>query len=285
MMNNQIKQMVRSVVDDPIMGITPLSGGMISDVLKVEFQQHPSLVAKISDGAPDLTIEAFMLKYLKQHSNLPVPTVIYANKHLLLIDFIDSSVGLSNSIQSHIGELLGQLHQITSSQYGLERDTVIGPIHQPNPLSDSWIEFFRNHRLLYMMDIALKSGNLSQSLYDRLQKFAKHIDKHLIEPEKPALIHGDIWTTNVLTRNNKIVGIIDPAIYYAHNEMELQYMTLFGNFGQVFFDSYQRFIPVDETFFTTRRHVYNLYPLLVHVALFGGHYPASVDMILRKFDH
>lgn len=284
-MTDQLKSTIQSIVGVPVQTVTPLSGGMISEVLKIDFQTHPSLVAKTSEAGHDLTIEAYMLEYLKNNSDLPIPDVIHADENLMLIEFIESSVGLNHAIQAHIGELLGQLHLITASQYGLERDTLIGPIHQPNPLSDSWIEFFREHRLLYMADIALQSGNLSQALYDRLQSFAEKVDSYLIEPKNPVLIHGDIWTTNVLTKNNKVVGIIDPAIYYAHNEMELQYLTVFGNFGQAFFDRYQQFIPVDDDFFNVRRYIYNLYPLLVHVAIFGGRYPDSVDSVLRRFQH
>lgn len=284
-MNKQLKQTIQSIVGDTVQQILPLSGGMISEVLKIDFQKHASLVAKTSESGHDLTIEAYMLDYLKNNSDLPVPDVIHTDENLMLIEFIDSTVGLNDTLQAHMGELLGHLHKITASQYGLERDTLIGPIHQPNPQSDSWIVFFREHRLLYMAGIARQSGNLSQSLYDRLQTFADKIDQYLIEPDNPVLIHGDVWTTNVLVKQNRIVGIIDPAIYYAHNEMELQYLTLFGSFSQAFFDSYQRYIPVDEAFFNVRRYIYNLYPLLVHVAIFGGGYSNSVDGILRRFRH
>lgn len=282
-MNSQLIETIQNIIVGKINTVTSLSGGMISEVVKIDFQNHPPIVAKTSHEGHDLRIEGYMLEYLQEKSDLPIPKVIHADVTLLLIDYIDSTTGLNPQIEGQIGELLSHLHQITATQYGLERDTLIGPIHQPNTQSDSWIAFFREHRLLYMADIALQSGKLSQSLYDRIQIFAQNIDQYLIEPEKPVLIHGDIWTTNVLTKNNKVVGIIDPAIYYAHNEMELQYLTLFGNFGQAFFDSYQRFIPVDEAFFTTRRYVYNLYPLLVHVAIFGGRYPNLVDTVLQKF--
>lgn len=282
-MQNNLKRTVQTLIGEEVTLIKPLSGGMISDVVKIDFKNHQPLVAKLSHDSHNLTIEAYMLEYLKTHSDLPIPTVVHAEEQLLLIDYIDGHTGLNHPVQSDLGEMLGHLHQITSKTYGLERDTLIGPLHQPNPQSESWISFFRDQRLLYMADIALKSGNLSISTYNRLQKLAEKIDQYIIEPSTPILIHGDMWTTNILVNNNHVVGIIDPSIYYAHNEMELAYMTLFDTVGQSFFDSYQQIIPVDQAFFDIRRHIYGLYPLLVHVKIFGGKYADSVNATLSKF--
>jgi fructosamine-3-kinase len=282
-MQNNLKQAIQTIISKEITTITPLSGGMISDVVKIDFNNRQPLVAKLSHDSHDLTIEAYMLQYLKSHSDLPIPNVVHAEEQLLLIDYIDGHIGLNQPIQSDLGKMLGYLHQNTSTHYGLERDTLAGPLHQPNPQSDSWIEFFRDQRLLYMADIALKSGNLSMNIYNRLQKLAEKIDHYIIEPPAPVLIHGDMWTSNILVNNNQVVGIIDPSIYYAHNEMELAYMTLFDTVGQSFFDSYQQIIPVEQTFFDIRQHIYGLYPLLVHVKIFGGKYANSVDATLSKF--
>lgn len=282
-MDNIIKQFIENVVNANIIKVEALSGGMISHVIKVTLDNHQTLVAKLSDTDHDLTIEAYMLQYLKDHSQLPIPRVIHATPQIMLLDYINGTTGLNTATQGELGKLLVQLHQVTATQFGLERDTLIGPIHQPNPLSDSWISFYREQRLLYMAKIALQSGYLPQEMYQRIQSFAESVDKFLIEPEAPALIHGDMWTTNILVKQNQIVGIIDPALYYGHNEMELAYMTLFGSVGQVFFDTYTQVIPVDTAFFEVRRHVYNLYPLLVHVTIFGKKYNHLVDSTLNTF--
>lgn len=282
-MQNNLKQTVETLINAKVTTITPLSGGMISEVVKISFENRQPLVAKLSQTDHDLTIEAYMLDYLKTHSELPIPNVVHAEKQLLLIDYIDSETGLSANIQSELGQMIAQLHQITADQYGLERDTLIGPLHQPNPKSDSWIEFFRDERLLYMANIALQSGHLPKPTYARILKLADKLDDYIIEPSAPTLIHGDMWTSNILVKNNHVVGIIDPSVYYAHNEMELAYMTLFDTVGQPFFEKYQQIIPIDEAFFTVRRHIYGLYPLLVHVKIFGGRYPNLVDATLKRF--
>ena len=283
-MQNTLKQTIKAIIGDDITSLAPLSGGMISEVVKINFKTHPPLVAKLSQDSHDLTIEAYMLEYLSTNSELPIPKVVHADKQLLLINYIESNTSLNQITQSELGKLIAHLHQITANQYGLERDTLIGPLPQPNPQSNSWIEFFREQRLLYMAEIALQSGNLPKSIYERLLNVAEKLDQYIIEPSAATLIHGDMWTSNILVNNNRIVGIIDPSIYYAHNEMELAYMTLFNSVGQSFFESYQQIIPLDDAFFTTRRHIYGLYPLLVHVKIFGGRYANLIDQTLNQFN-
>jgi len=132
---------------------------------------------------------------------------------------------------------------------------------------------------------AARAGRMPQRLYARLEKFADNIERWLNEPEHPSLIHGDVWTTNVLAHNGRITGFIDPAVYYAHPEIELAFTTLFGTFGSAFFERYRELRPLKPGFFEERRDIYNLYPLLVHVRLFGGGYAASVDQTLSRFGY
>lgn len=262
---------------------------MIGDVYQIDLADGRKVVAKVADSeAASLRIEGYMLRYLGEHSQLPVPDVLYdADDTLLLMTYIEGQSQLGDAEQQHAAELLADLHNLTQPQYGLERDTLIGPLPQPNPPSDSWIDFFRDHRLLYMARLAHADGPLPADFLTRIEKLSTRLDNWLFEPEQPSLIHGDIWTTNVLTRQGRITGFIDPAIYYAHAEIELAYTTLFGTFGRTFnsafFHHYHTLRPIQPGFFEERRHLYNLYPLLVHVRLFGGSYVNRVDEILHTF--
>ena len=260
-----------------------LAGGMISQVMRVELDKGESVVAKIGDGGHDLTIEAYMLRYLREHSGLPVPEVLHDESSLLLMEFVEGQIEWEGESLCHLGELLARCHQVTSASYGHERDTLIGPLHQPNRPMDSWIEFFRERRLLYMIGVARDSGNLPAELEDRLHRIADRVDEFLIEPEKPVLIHGDMWKTNVISRAGRVTGIIDPALYYAHNEMELAYMTLFDGTGEEFFRAYSNTVPLEDDFYTTRRHIYNLYPLLIHLTVFGAKYRPPLHETLSRF--
>ena len=262
-----------------------LAGGMISQVLRIELDNGESLVAKVGDGSHDLTIEAYMLRYLREYTVLPVPAVLHDEPSLLLMEYVAGRIEWEGESLRHLGELLACCHQVTSPTYGLERDTLIGPLHQPNPQMDSWIGFFREQRLLYMTRIARESGNLPAALEQRLLHIADHLDQFLIEPCTPVLIHGDMWRTNVIVRDGRVAGIVDPALYYAHNEMELAYMTLFSGTGEEFFSAYSSHIPVNQDFFSTRRHIYNLYPLLIHLTIFGEKYLHPLHETLTRFGY
>lgn len=263
-----------------------LGGGCISQVYRVVLTNEQILVAK-HDPSQDaqLELEGFMLQYLAEQSTLPVPEVFHASAHLLLMAYIEGVNYFSPGAQEHAAELLAILHKISAHAYGFERDTLIGGLHQPNPWTKSWISFFRDQRLMYMANESVQAGRLPPSMYKRLGRFCEKLDIWLKEPEQPSLIHGDVWTTNILSDKDRIVGFIDPAIYFADPEIELAFTTLFGTFSSPFFSRYQEFRPLDKDFFDSRKDIYNLYPLLVHVRLFGGSYFQNVDSTLRRFGY
>ena len=167
--------------------------------------------------------------------------------------------------------------------FGLERDTLIGGLPQPNPRTESWLVFFRDRRLQYMAREAHRAGRLPAAVLGRVESLAGRLDEWIDEPPHPALIHGDMWTGNVLCHGGRISGFVDPAIYYADPEIELAFSTLFGTFGDSFFGRYNELSPLRPGFFGERKDLYNLYPLLVHVRLFGGSYVGGVERILSRF--
>lgn len=279
---------IETAVSPPssVKDIVPLSGGCIGQVYRVRLADGRQLVAKADDGPdPRLHIEGDMLRYLADHSDLPVPAVWHSTPRLLLMDYLPGNSHFSAEAQRHAAELLAALHEVTAPHYGLAQDTLIGGLHQPNPATDSWLAFFRDHRLLYMGQVGVENGRLPAAVWQRLQRFADNLDRWLLEPERPSLLHGDVWTTNVLAQGNRITGFLDPAIYYGHPEIELAFTTLFGTFGRPFFDHYQTLRPLPTGFFEERRDIYNLYPLLVHVRLFGGGYVGSVERTLTRFGY
>lgn len=279
-----IRQEIEIATNAHITDIAPLSGGCIGQVYRVVLNDGRILVAKADDGSrPKLDIEGFMLTYLAEHTQLPVPLVYLSTPRLLLMEFLTGNSHFSGAAQEDAAEQLAALHTISAPQFGLERDSLIGGLHQPNPWTDSWLAFFAQQRLILMADTAVQAGRLSTNILKRIQRFCEYLDRWLEEPPHPSLIHGDVWTTNVLAVNGRITGFIDPAIYYADPEIELAFTTLFGTFGDPFFKRYQEIRPLRPGFFDTRRDIYNLYPLLVHVRLFGGSYVASVEQTLRRF--
>ena len=275
---------IETAVSQPVTGISPLGGGCIGQVYRVRLADGRDVVAKVDDGRqPQLDIEGRMLVYLRENSRLPVPAVWHSAPRLLIMEYLPGESHFSDQAQARAAELLADLHNVTAPAYGLEWDTLIGGLPQPNTPAASWLDFFRERRLMFMGRLGLEAGRLPASLLARLERFCGHLDKWLVEPARPSLIHGDVWTTNVLAAGGRITGFIDPAIYYADPEIELAFTTLFGTFGSPFFRRYEEIRPLLPGFFDTRRPIYNLYPLLVHVRLFGGSYVSSVENTLRRF--
>ena len=262
----------------------PMGGGCIGEVYKVELGDGTTLVAKVDrEGASHLEREAYMLRYLRERSELPVPEVYHGSKTLLLMEFVEGSSRFPAGAERHAAELLARLHGITAGAYGHERDTLIGSLDQPNPWTESWIDFFREQRLLYLARVAHDAGALPAEDSKRIELLAERLDGHLEEPERPSLIHGDVWSANVLAKGDRITAFLDPAIYHADPEIELAFISLFHSFGDPFFERYAEIRGIRTGFFEERRELYNLYPLLVHVYFFGGGYLDSVRRTLRRF--
>ena len=278
-----MQKRIETVAGSKPIRLSPLGGGCVGDVYRVSLEDGRTLVAKAGDPGSGLAVEGFMLEYLGANSGLPVPRVIHADDTLLLMSFIESGGGITDDAQVHAAGLLADLHGVTADGFGLERATLIGGLHQPNPWNPSWIAFFRDQRLLYMARQGLDAGRLPGRLMGRLETLAGRLERWIEEPRRPSLIHGDMWGGNVLCRGGRIAGFVDPAIYYADPEIELAFSTLFGTFGTSFFEHYNDLRPLRPGFFEERRDLYNLYPLLVHVRLFGGSYVGSVERTLDRF--
>ncbi len=282
-MPSKLYKTIEVAIGKPLQVIVPLSGGCVAEVYKVRLADKTTVVAKVDHSHPiRLVQEGAMLNYLSRHSKLPVPKVLYCSEDVLLTEFIPGESHFSDSAQRHAAELLADLHSISASSFGFENDTLIGGLHQPNSQTKSWLQFFRDQRLLYMAGEAARVGRLPQKMLERLERFSEKLSTWLQEPEHPALLHGDVWTTNVLADGGYITGFIDPAIYYGHPEIELAFTTLFGTFGVAFFQRYNEIRPIQAGFMEERKDIYNLYPLLVHVRLFGGSYLLSVDKTLSR---
>lgn len=262
-----------------IVGEQALAGGCIADVRRLTLSDGRDVVAKLGQG---LALEGFMLTYLADHSRLPVPKVLFCAEDLLVMDYLPTSGALSDAAQEDAADHLAALHGVTAERFGFDRTTVIGGLKQPNAEDTSWCDFFRDQRLMYMTETAVHTKKLPAEVALRIAKLADRLERWIDDTARPSLIHGDMWTGNVLVRNDRIAGFVDPAIYYADPEIELAFSTLFGTFGEAFFKRYAEHRPIRPGF-SERKDIYNLYPLLVHVRLFGAPYVGDVDMILRRF--
>lgn len=261
-----------------VAGTQPLGG--LGKVLLVTLGGGGKLIAKLGPG---LEPEGWMLRWLAAHTLLPVPDLVHGDDALLLMEYVEAGSTVTPAVERHAAELLAALHEHTWHSFGAERDTAIGGLRQPNPPTRRWVEFFRDHRLLHMAEEARRAGRLPAVLMARIEALAARLERWLDEPDHPRLVHGDCWGGNVLVKGDRVAAFIDPALYYADPEIELAFTTLFGTFGDAFFARYAGFRPLSAGFWEAKRELYNLYPLLVHVRLFGGSYVGGVEATLDRF--
>jgi len=226
---------------------------------------------------PYAQIEARMLQELSAFIN--VPKVLKVDTNELIIEFIEDNTPFN---EIRFAKELARLHKQTHTHFGLAYHTTIGPLFQPNLQNKNWREFFIEKRVLYMAKEAYKENQISSSLLNRLEQFCTKIEKLIPNNIKPSLIHGDIWSGNLISHNHTNY-LIDPAIYYAHNEIELAFIKMFNTFSQSFFDSYNEVFPIEKEFFKERYKIYQLYPYLVHVRIYGASYINGVENIIKEF--
>ncbi|HMR82435.1 MAG TPA: fructosamine kinase family protein [Niabella sp.] len=229
--------------------------------------------------------EANGLAVLRQHSDLAIPQVI-ANGicktiQYLLLEWLDK--GASNaSAQYQFGKSIARLHQATADHFGLKEDNYIGSLMQVNTPCKSWTDFYINHRILPLVKMLADTKIFSAKDIKAAESFCASLDK-VLPDEKPALLHGDLWGGNYFTTPNGLTSIFDPAVYYGHREMDIGMTRLFGGFSPEFYAGYNEIYPLQNGW-EQRLSYTQLYPLLVHAVLFGGHYVSNVREILYGAD-
>lgn len=266
-----------------VLRAAPIGGRADAPVWKLTLADGRTVAAKLGRPGAGLQLEAAMLAELRDQAGLPTPEVLRADDDLLVMAYVETAGGIDAAAERHAAELIAGLHAVGAAAFGFDYDTPIGGVMQPNAWSDSWRGFFAEQRLLAMGRMAHGAGRLPAATLARIERLAGRLERWIDEPERPSLVHGDLWTGNVLTRNGRVAAVIDPSIHYADPEIELAFTTLFGTFGEAFFRRYDEIRPLRAGFFEARRDLYNLYPLLVHVRLFGGGYLAGIERTLTRF--
>jgi len=261
-----------------------LSGGCINHVHRIQTNIGDfCLKYNFLDRFPGMfTSEAKGLALLKSAGELKVPNVIFTDSAgiyaYILLEFIDS--GMKNShFMEDFGRSLARLHRNTSSYFGLEIDNYMGSLPQINHKHDSWNEFFVEERLKRQVSLAV--GFFSKADIDSFERIYSRLDE-LIPNEPPCLLHGDLWSGNYMVANDGSACLIDPAVYYGHREVDIAMTTLFGGLDPQFYTSYNEEFPLEKGW-KQRMDIFTLYPLLIHLNLFGFGYLGSILSIIRKF--
>jgi len=177
--NTTVKERLETALGSRVTGLEsmPVGFGLIGFKADLADGRRLAVKARLETARVDLRLEAYMLGELARHSDLPVPAIHLSEPNLLVMDFIETdSGGITASVERHAAELLAALHASPRPFFGYERDTLIGPLPQPNPRSDRWIPFFRDYRLLAMARAAKTEGRLPAKYVDLAPKFITRAD-------------------------------------------------------------------------------------------------------------
>lgn len=228
--------------------------------------------------------EAKGLDILRKGSRLTVPSVIGFDKtekySFLLLELITSASKASNFWED-FAQGLASLHRNTNDYYGFDHDNYMGSLSQSNRQHSDWYSFFIEERLEKQLKLGRDNGEIPSSIVHHFEKLY-HVLPEIVPVEPPALLHGDLWSGNFMTGPDGKACLIDPAVYYGHRESDIAMTQLFGGFANDFYTEYNRAFPLAKGW-EKRVDILNLYPLLIHVNLFGGGYLGQVKRIVERF--
>ena len=289
--------------DISVMSKTPVSGGDINRAYALLLSDGSRLFMKANhrENADFFRAEAEGLEALRATGAISVPGVIARgvddNESFLLLEYIEDG-RRSPAASEKLGRRLAQLHMtdtgnITAAddaagpssydlrgRYGFLHDNYIGGGFQCNEPAETWTEFFIERRLRPQFEKASYYWDIDER--KRIDRFLDRMDRYLAEPERPSLLHGDLWAGNYMIDSSGEPWLIDPAAYVGHAEADLAMTELFGGFDRRFYDSYRETAGIDPGY-SDRRDLYNLYHLLNHLNLFGGSYLHSVLSIVKRY--
>ncbi len=278
-----LKERLSEKLHKEVQAIDFFNSGQIGEIYKV-YTADNSYILKTSEPSEQLGIEARMLQDINKY-DITVPEVFAVSDSYLLMEFIEENRQAKCTQEIEAAKLLSRLHSVTneSRMYGYYYDTTIGPFQQKNEQTQyNWTLFLGQMRIMPMAKICYENGVLSKQTVERLEVLCRDLYKRIdMSQITPSLLHGDLWGGNILF-NIKGATLIDPAIYFGDREMELAFIKLFDTFGETFFEAYGEVYSLSDNFYETKVPLYQIYPLLVHVALYGGSYVGALERVLKR---
>src|SRR6476620_3597256 len=262
----------------------PIGGGSINQTYRIDLQNN-SYFCKINSATkfPQLfEKESEGLQLIKSREVIKVPEIIHCfqsfDQQVLILEWI--TPGKRDKIfWERFGKQLAAIHQNGNEYFGLARNNYMGSVVQINEPSNNWVSFFNERRLQPLMSRCFDNGFLTGKHIEQIDRLIIKLPEIFDDKQTPVLVPGDLWSGNFMCNQASDPVLIDPAVYYGHPSVDLGMSALFGGFDQGFYDSYRYYNPFPLNY-GEQWEVCNLYPLLIHLLLFGGSYLRQIEQTL-----
>ena len=282
----RLEHAVSEALGSPVRAHSRTHGGDINDAFDVTLADGRRVFVKTHDEADPrmFACEARGLEWLRAAEAIRIPRVLAYGKDdvgFLVLEHIASAARASD-YDEQLGRGLAALHRSGDDQFGFAEPNFIGSLTQENTFADTWPEFYATRRLEPQVRMAIDRGIAPASWRRGFDRLFAMMEDLAGPPEPPARLHGDLWSGNVMVADDGAPCLIDPAVYAGHREVDLAMLRLFGGMNARTLAAYHEAAPLAEDH-AERVGLYQLYPLLVHVNLFGGSYVASVERALNQY--
>jgi protein-ribulosamine 3-kinase len=284
----RVSSMLTAILEKPVryLSATAMGGGSINEAcsistsagnyfLKYNFKaRYPRMFAREAQG----------LETLRGSGTLAIPGVLghaEAGQYAFLLLELIIPGSKSPHFWDDFAQGLAALHRHTADHFGLDHDNYMGSLSQRNRFHSDWYRFFVEERLEPQIKSGLDSGAIPPEMVRHFERLYTALPG-IVPPEPPSLIHGDLWSGNFIINQSGKACLIDPAVSFGHRESDIAMTKLFGGFPSEFYAAYNHSFPLTRGW-ENRIDLLNLYPLLIHVNLFGGGYLGQVMRTLARF--
>lgn len=282
---------IEAALGDAVLELSPIAGGDINRAYRGRLRCGESVFVKTHDAPPTgmYLREAEGLQFITCDDGPRIPRVRWAGDRgdaakgapaMLVLELIEGGPP-GRDHDERLGRGLAAIHAARCERFGLPRDNFIGSLPQNNQRTDDWAQFYTERRLSPLLSRAVDAGHVPVTMVAQFERLLGRMDQHVGDPEPPSRLHGDLWGGNAMVDGAGQPVLIDPAVYGGHREVDLAMMRLFGGFSARCFAAYAEAYPL-QSGHEQRVALYQLYPLLVHVNLFGGSYLGSLRRALAQ---
>jgi fructosamine-3-kinase len=279
----ELTDAIARALGGPLASCTSIAGGDSHDALRVSVggrrERRMEAFVKLGRPGDDATFvaEADGLAWLREADAIRIPEVLAlgdAAHPFLALEWIEPGRGNSR-YEEAFGHALARLHRHGAPGFGHTRDNVCGRAPQRNAPRPDWPTFYGEQRLLALAARTREGGALDRDTARALEDVVRRLPELCGPPEPPSRLHGDLWAGNAMCDRDGAPVLVDPAVYGGHREIDLAMMRLFGGFSPRTFAAYHESFPLAPGA-SDRVALYQLYPLLVHVAMFGRGWVAAL---------